>query len=82
MRIRHTMGQDWGGRRKQNPNNAPKVSGKMVRDLALEMGLSVKRDGYGMWFVYKDSNKIWYTLGSTNFLAFRNLQSKDHPVFE
>lgn len=68
-----TMGQDWGGRTKLNPENCPKVAGKQVRARAKRLRLEVKREGIGMWWVKKEDGK-WYTLGQTNYLAIRYLK--------
>lgn len=70
---RHTMGNDWGGRRALNPDNCRKVSGDEVRSLASMLAVRVKRDGLGMWFHEKDGQ--WITLGQTNFLALRQLRA-------
>lgn len=72
--IRHTMGQDWGGRRADNPKDAPKVTGKMVEQRAAELGMSVKREGPGwsMWLVQRPGD-CWRNLGPTNFKALTSL---------
>lgn len=73
---RHTMGQDWGGRRPLNPPNAPKVTGNMLFQYAKEHNIKIKRDGYwwasGMW-MYCDNEK-WFTAGQTNYLAMETLK--------
>lgn len=75
--MRHTMGQDWGGRRKLNPDDAPRVSGKQVREKAAALGIEVKNKGLygrgGMWF-WKRPDGQWYTLEQTNYLAMEQLR--------
>jgi len=69
--------QDWGGRRKENPEGAPRVTRQDVLDRARELGLQVKRDGlYGMsgrW-LYLDG-KAWRGLGNTNFRAVERMRA-------
>lgn len=76
--MRHTMGNDWGGRRKENPENVPRVTAKMVEDYAASIHVEIRRDGIrGMWFYvggFKLESACWYTLGSTNYLALENLR--------
>ena len=72
MGHRQTMGQDWGGRTKLNPENCPRVTGRQVEELADTHGIQVKREAQGMWFVFKQGQ--WYTLGQTNYLALKQLQ--------
>jgi hypothetical protein len=43
--IRHTMGNDWGGRRKQNPEGCPKVTWKDVFAYVASWGIHVKWGG-------------------------------------
>ena len=69
--MRHTMGQDWGGRRKENPPNAPRITSCEVTEFAQQNDIETRREGLGMWFYLKDS--IWYTLGQTNYLALTHL---------
>jgi len=69
--MRHTMGQDWGGRRKENPDNCPKISGKQVREKAKYLGIEVKRNGYENWW-YKNNGQ-WYTGGTTNYICWKLL---------
>lgn len=70
------QGRDWGGRYKSNPKDCPKVSGSEVRAFAEQNGFKVKNEGLygsgGMWLVI--INKIWYTLGQTNYLALSRLE--------
>ena len=40
--IRHIMGNDWGGRRKQNPGGCPKVTRKDVFAYADSQEILVK----------------------------------------
>ena len=71
---RHTMGQDWGGRRASNPAGIPRITARQVVKCAAEHGLVVKREGPGwsMWFVLRNGN--WITLGDTNYLAIQQLK--------
>lgn len=68
---RHTMGQDWGGRRGDNPPECPYVTGDQVRAYAKSIGVEVKREGLGMWF--RKIDEKWYTLGMTNYIALGQL---------
>ncbi len=43
--IRHTMGNDWGGRRKQNPEGCPKVTQKDVFANVDSQGIRIKWGG-------------------------------------
>ena len=71
------MGNDWGGRKKLNPENAPRVSAKQVRHLASSIGVDVRRDGCGgAWWFYDGQ---WLTLGQTNYLAMVRLQEMVAP---
>jgi len=70
---RHTMGQDWGGRRALNPTGCPKVSGSDVRAYAAAHGFEVKREGLGMWW-FKSARHDWLTCGQTNYLALKHLK--------
>jgi hypothetical protein len=65
------MGQDWGGRRKVNPDNIKRVTRKSVLDFAKKLDIEVMREGQGMWLYKK--NDIWYTLGQTNYIAIQTL---------
>ena len=67
-----TNHQDWGGRRKANPDNAPRVTRQEVIDLANNCDIEIKRAGLGIWFF--KSEGTWYTLGQTNYLALRQLR--------
>lgn len=73
---RHTMGNDWGGRRAVNPPDAPRVTADQVREVAELAGVEVKRDGAGwtQWWVLRPGD-VWRTLGATtNYLALQELQ--------
>ncbi len=74
--TRNTMGQDWGGRRADNPKDAPKITGDQIRARAAELGLEVKREdpGWSMWMV-RQPGQSWFTLGTTNYVALGSLQS-------
>ena len=67
-----TRHQDWGGRRKANPDNAPRVTRQQVIDMAYRHDIEIKRASLGMWFYKNDCT--WYTLGQTNYLALRQLR--------
>ena len=67
-----SMGRDWGGRRKLNPDNAPRVTRNQVLDFAATHGLKVKRDGNSSWLHFR--NGTWYSCGMTNYLALRRLE--------
>ena len=85
MGWRHTMGNDWGGRAKINPENAPKVTGKMVLDYAENHSIQVFRGEFskidrsiiksqqGTWW-YLGNDNVWRTFGQTNYLAMCNLK--------
>lgn len=70
---RHTMGQDWGGRRPLNPTNVPRVTYKQVEAYAEKHNMEVRREGYvwasGMWMGRLKGSNIWRTIGQTNYLA-------------
>jgi hypothetical protein len=66
--------QDWGGRRPLNPDNCPHVSGEDVRKFAHSYSISVKREGYGMWWYKPRHSDSWLTLGQTNYLALSLLK--------
>lgn len=79
-RINHTMGQDWGGRRRLNPENCPTITRSMVILRAAELGIKVRRGHIlsehafqnserGTWWAYSYDKKQWLTIGDTNFLA-------------
>lgn len=74
MKIRHTMGQDWGGRRKTNPEGTPKITMRQVNDYAKEIGVEVWREpgNYSMWWLMRNGKK-YKTLGMTNFQALNYL---------
>lgn len=65
--------QDWGGRRKLNPDDAPRVDREDVRKFAHSYSISVKREGLGMWW-RMDVNGKWWTLGMTNYLALKEIK--------
>lgn len=75
--TRNTMGQDWGGRRKMNPDNCPVVRRIQVIVAAVKIGVKVKREGQGMWWVSGAGIEKWFTLGQTNYIALYNLQHFD-----
>lgn len=73
-----TMGQDWGGRRKSNPDNAPRVTRIQVEKFAEEHGYEIEREGYwwasDMWKGRIKGTAVWRTLGQTNYLALEQLK--------
>lgn len=81
MANRQTMGNDWGGRRKINPDDCPKVTGETVRTKAAMLNVFVRRGDFiginfhpsdrGIWW-YLENGK-WLILGATNYVAFSNL---------
>lgn len=68
-----SMGRDWGGRRKVNPANAPKVTRGQVIGFAVLHGYKIRRDGNSSWMILKEG--VWYTCGMTNFLALKKLEA-------
>lgn len=70
---RHTMGQDWGGRRPMNPPNCPKVTRKQVLKFAENINVTIWREGYGMWWFMRDDGAS-VTLGQTNYIALEYLK--------
>lgn len=74
MRIRHTMGNDWGGRSAANPAGSPRVTAAQVHEAAKAAGVDVRREGSGwsMWWARKPGEN-WLTLATTNFLALQAL---------
>lgn len=70
------MGNDWGGRRKLNPDNAARVTRQQVLKYAADHRIEVKRDGLGsgMWFFKR--GPVWCTLGQTNYIALRWMQKE------
>lgn len=78
---RHTMGNDWGGRRKMNPEGCPKVTRQDVLDYAKSKGVEVWNDGdygaRGTWW-QKDENGVSLTLGITNYIALQTLK-REYP---
>lgn len=71
---RRTMGNDFGGRRAENPVGAPRVTSTDVKAAALIAGVQVKREsaGWCMWWILKPGD-VWRTLAATNFQALRSL---------
>lgn len=65
------------GRKALNPPDCVKVTSQQVLDKATELGLSLKREGIGMWFVWEEKKQQWYTLGQTNYLALGQLNLRD-----
>jgi hypothetical protein len=67
------QGRNWGGRRKMNPDDAPKVTRKQVLDFAAKNKFEIKRNGNSHWWL-KDSEGIWRTAGITNYLVLENMK--------
>lgn len=84
--MRHTMGQDWGGRRKQNPDNAPKVTAKMVNKFAKLHGFEIFRatqlpsgrlfegSHASTWWIVVDGTN--YSMGETNYIALESMKRR------
>lgn len=77
------MGNDYGGRRSDNPEGAPRVSAEQVRAAAQQAGVEVKREsvvsgsrrGWCMWWA-KAPGDVWRTLETTNYKALYSLQRR------
>jgi hypothetical protein len=79
--MRHTMGQDWGGRKRLNPENCAKITYKDVLEIAKQLSIEIKRGSYsrydnnfiaskrGTWWIMKNDGD-WMTIGDTNYLAY------------
>lgn len=84
--IRHTMGQDWGGRRRINPIDAPKVSKQDVYTFAEKHGINVQRaittgsglypSNQGPWWRFDRIKEEWLTCGNTNYECIHHLEGK------
>lgn len=89
MRTRHTMGQDWGGRRASNPKDAPRVTAAQVMAAAERAGVEVRRGdfsrvpgsqtffhstGWAMWWRRKPGEG-WFTMADTNYNALKALEA-------
>lgn len=74
--MRHTMGQDWGGRKKANPDNVPKITKGMVEVEAIKKGFTARREGgnFSYWWLLKN-NKRFIGLGMTNYIAFMYIKN-------
>lgn len=72
--TRRTMGNDWGGRRAENPSDASRVSRAQVINAAAQAGVEVKRESgaWSMWWVLRPGD-VWRTLASTNYQALHSL---------
>lgn len=79
---RRTMGNDFGGRKAENPVGAKRTSALEVRTAAVAAGVQVKREslitglptsGWSMWLVLRP-NDVWRTLATTNYQAVVALQ--------
>lgn len=80
--TRRTMGNDFGGRRAENPAGAARVSRDEVLALAQTTGVQVKREsvrtgcastGWSMWWVLRPGDE-WRTLATTNYMAAQELR--------
>lgn len=85
--IRHTMGNDWGGRTRENPIGAKPVTKAQVEAAAEAAGVEVRRGDYrddgsfrpaagswSMWWVRRPGG-VWRTLASTSYRAVEMLAS-------
>lgn len=66
--------QDWGGRRKDNPPGASRVTGDQVRAYAQQHGIQVRREGPGWSAWHYHDGKEWRVLENTNYLALKRLE--------
>jgi hypothetical protein len=73
---RHTMGQDWGGRRRENPVDAPRVSRNDVLAAAAELAFTVRKSRRFAGWEYHDADRGWCSAGSTNFLCVQFMRSE------
>ncbi len=80
---RRTMGNDYGGRKAENPAGATRVTKAQVLSAASAAGVQVKResvrtgcasDGWSMWWVQRPGD-VWRTLATTNYQAVQALHS-------
>jgi hypothetical protein len=72
------MGNDYGGRKKTEPGNCPKVICKNVFAFAKAKNIRVKWGGpsvveSGTWWFWSVKN-VWLTAGVTNFLYLEFLK--------
>lgn len=79
---RQTMGNDYGGRKAENPAGVSRVSREGVLSAAQTAGVQVKREsvrtgcvsaGWSMWWVLRPGD-VWRTLATTNYQAAQELQ--------
>ena len=79
---RHSMGNDWGGRKPAIPGGTPRVHRDQVIAAADRAGVQVKRAspitglttaGWSMWWVLRP-NDVWRTLATTNHQALKELE--------
>ena len=75
--------QDWGGRRPENPPEAPKVTRKDLERFAQEHNFEIRRTGpgNGTWWT-KCSDGVWRTAGMTNYLCLDHLKQRLEEEFE
>ena len=80
---RRTMGNDYGGRKAENPAGVARVTKEHVLSAASAAGVQVKResvrtgcasDAWSMWWVQRPGD-VWRTLATTNYQAVQALQS-------
>lgn len=80
--TRRTMGNDYGGRKAENPAGVLRVSREHVLSAAQTAGVQVKREsvrtgcasvGWAMWWVLRPGD-VWRTLAATNYQAAQELQ--------
>ena len=79
---RQTMGNDYGGRKAENPDGVARVSREDVLSVAQTAGVQVKREsvrtgcvsaGWAMWWVLRPGD-VWRTLATTNYRAVQELK--------
>lgn len=76
------MGNDYGGRKAENPAGVARVSRECVLSAAEAAGVKVKRESvrtgcassaWSMWWVLRTGD-VWRTLATTNHKAVQELQ--------
>lgn len=77
------MGNDYGGRKAENPAGVARVTKEQVLSAASAAGVLVKRESvragcasnaWSIWWVLRPGD-VWRTLATTNYQAMRVLQS-------
>lgn len=84
QRMRHTMGQDWGGRTPENPEGVPEVRREDVEEYARLHSFTIRKGWWtlgnklvtpkigGTWWYWGADG--WYTGGATNYLMLELLK--------